>query len=311
MKIAVIQNKWLENVEKNFDHVKELTIALLKKEKIDFILLPEFFLGPPWFQPGQAHLKGITDDVIPGRISGEFCCIAKQFGVNIVMGTIIENISDKFQNVSLFINSKGEIAGKSTKLHLFAGESIACQAGNEIEVYNSDLCNIGIAVCSDFWIIEVMKILSLKGANIIFIPGGTLGQNINPMIAALKCSAYLTSSIIVYASPIGRVSGKRGGKIIEINYSGSSLIASPEKILACGSTENEEILTVDIPDNYLTVYRENKYNEIWQKTINQRQYAFKEIMQEYEGKNRDLKAEMQNRMSNDYTAKINCKEQVR
>lgn len=296
MKISIIQNKWCDDIEKNLLDIYSTTEDLLSKTNVDYLLLPEFFLGPPWFQPGQTKLKGVTDDIIPGRISNMFCSLANKYKTNIILGTILERADDKYYNTSLFINREGNIVGKSQKMHTFAGESVTCEASKEINVFTTDLGKVGISVCSDFWILEHIKILVMKGAKIIFIPGGTLGQNIDPMIQALKSFAYLTSTIIVYASPIGDVIGQRGEKTVRLEYRGTSMIVSPEKVMKVASADNPEVLTVDFDDDYIDNYRNSCNNLCWKRLCNQNQTHFSEILDEYIYKDRNITDLMRPRM---------------
>lgn len=281
MKIAVIQNKWCENVEEGLCQIADKTADILKNKDMDFLLLPEFFMGSAWFQPGQSKMMGITDDTIPGHISDIFSGLAKKYHVNIIMGTIIERREGQYYNTSAFIDRNGNIVEKISKMHTFAGEKVNCIAADQIKVISSDKGKIGIAVCSDFWIPEYMKILALKGAEIIFIPGGTLGQNIDSMIQALKTISYLTSSIVVYSSAVGKVTGMRGNTKVCMDFTGSSVIVSPENVLAIGSRGTEDFLVVDLPERYIEDYRKNSL--CWKRIRNAKQTVFAEVLQDFIG----------------------------
>lgn len=302
MIIALIQNKWKNTPKETLEYLINKIDETLKDKKIDFLILPEFFMGPPWFQPGQAHFKGITDDTIPGKVTDIFCDIAKKYTTNIIMGSIIERRGQQYYNTSVLIDRNGKIIGLTSKVHTFAGERVACEAATDINVHDSEFGKIGIAVCSDFWIVEYMKILILKGAKIIFIPGGTLGQNIEPMLEALKAIAYLTSTIIVYCSPIGDVIGYRNNSKICLNYRGCSLISTPEKIIYQASENQEEVALIELEDNFIDEFRENSIQ--WKRILSANQKSFKDILKDYEEELSDLSKLMEDRMSNDYKKKV-------
>ncbi len=302
MKIAVYQNKWNDDINQGLQNVLVKTEDVLKEYKPDFFVLPEFFVGPPWFQPGQTFLKGITDDTIPGKICTEFCNLAKKNNSNIIMGTLIERRNNKYYNTSVFINKQGIVKAKVNKMHTFAGESVTCEASKKIDIIETDFGAIGIAVCSDFWIPELMKILSLKGAKIIFVPGGTLGQNTEPMIQALKTISYLTSTIVVYASPVGEIVGKRGNGEVRLSYTGTSLIVSPEGTIATGCDNDEDVLVVNIDDDYIDNYRNN--NLCWERFNAQKQSIFGDIISDYIDKDCDISELMEARMHFDNDKKI-------
>lgn len=279
MKIAILQSKWNEDIDVCLQHVVRKVRKILNDSDVDFLLLPEFFLGPAWFQPGQEKLKGITDGTIPGTISDIFSGIAKEYKVNIILGTIIEQVGDKYYNTSTVIGRGGNIIKKVHKMHTFAGEKKNCISSNIIETIKVDNSTIGIAICSDFWMLEFMKILSLKNAEIIFIPGGTLGQNTDLMIQALKTIAYLTSSIIVYASAVGTISGVRGEHEVHMEYTGCSMIITPEQVLKVGKCNDEDILIAEILDDYIKEYRENSL--CWKRLVNAKQSLYTEILRDY------------------------------
>lgn len=281
MKIAILQNKWHQNIEEGLRNIVKKARELLKNKDIDFLLLPEFFMGPAWFQPGQEKLKGITDDTIPGRVSKLFSGLTQEYHVHLIMGTIIERRGNKYYNTSVFLDREGRIVEKINKMHTFAGEKANCVAASEIKTIKTDKATIGIGVCSDFWIPEFMKILALKGAEVIFIPGGTLGQNIDSMLQALKTIAYLTSSIVVYSSAIGTITGMRGEHKICMEYTGSSVIVTPEEVFAIGSRNDEDILIADLPDNYIKEYRENSL--CWHRLCSAKQSVYTEILGNYVG----------------------------
>ncbi len=45
MKIAILQNKWHQNIEEGLRNIVKKVREILKDKDIDFLLLPEFFFG--------------------------------------------------------------------------------------------------------------------------------------------------------------------------------------------------------------------------------------------------------------------------
>lgn len=43
MKIAILQNKWHQNIEEGLQNIVKKVREILKDKDIDFLLLPEFF----------------------------------------------------------------------------------------------------------------------------------------------------------------------------------------------------------------------------------------------------------------------------
>ncbi len=298
MRIVSIQNKWKENFRDNFEHVLKLTEKACAENAPDFVCLPEFFLGPPWFLPGQEMAKGITDDTIPGKVTNEFSKLANKYNTYIICGTIIEKYKDTYFNTSVFIDNQGNIAGKSNKVHTFAGEKIHCSAGDEFKVYPTKFGLAGIAVCSDFWILECPRILSVKGAKILFVPGGALKQNVAVNRAVIMAMAYLNNVIIVSTSPLGKAEGMRGDRKVSLEYAGLSMITSPTEIIAESNPEKEDVIVADISQQYLNSFRKpSELSNAWKNISNRNPINYKDILLDYAGATGTVNDEFKNRNS--------------
>ncbi len=291
MKVALVQAQWAddpaEGLETAYRSIGEATAG----GDVDVVCFPEFLLGPPWYMPGQDHLRGRTDTPIPGPITGRFQALAAEASTIIVLGTIVEALDGgMYRNTSLVIGRDGQVVGQAVKAHAFGNEMVVCEQADSIGVLDTDVGRIGVAVCSDFWIPEVIRIQALCGAHTIFVPGGTLLQNQDLMVNALRTTAYLNGVNIVYASSVGVVRGMRGDRLVEINFSGTSLVATPEGVIARAGDDRPEILTADLgtalacedPDGDWRLWRDLR-----------RPAAYGAIMEQYVGAERDLAAELQ------------------
>jgi predicted amidohydrolase len=287
MKVALIQTQWVDDPAEGLETAYRSIQDATSGGDIDVVLFPEFLLGPPWYMPGQDHLQGRTDTPIPSPIIDRFQSLAAEARTNVVLGTIVEALDNgKYRNTSLVIDRDGQIVGRAIKAHAFGNEMVVCEQADNIGVLNTDVGTIGVAVCSDFWIPEVIRIQALAGAHTIFVPGGTLLQNQDLMVNALSSTAYLNGVNIVYASSVGVVRGMRGERLVEINFSGTSLVATPERVVARASQDAPEILTVDLgdinPDGDWRPWRELR-----------KPGAYERITGQYVGVERDLAAELQ------------------
>jgi N-carbamoylputrescine amidase len=296
VRIIVIQTKWADNARDNLDIAANMTIVACRAKRPDFLCLPEFFLGPGWYMPGQGHLLGITDDVIPGKVTDKFCDIAREYKTTIVAGSIVEKLNGEYYNTSTFINPDGELVAKIHKIHTFANESVNCKAGSSFEVLPSTHGLIGIAVCSDFWILETIRVLSIKGARIVFVPGGSLRQNLPSMVQAFKTTAYLNDVILVYAGAVGHFNADRGGETIRVEFAGTSLIASPRGILAEGSISDADYLCVDISNNELDALgKQRKDTNAWMSLHARQPDSYSSLQSDYVNKKVDISEDIKNR----------------
>lgn len=250
VKVALLQFRWKNTPEENLTCVLNLIDQIGKRKQVDLVCLPEFFLGPPFYFPGKKHLKGIVDDTIPGKVTDALAALAKKHSFYILGGTIVERDGSDYYNTSVVIDNKGEIVAKSRKIHCFSAELVTIKSGVEQTIVDTPFGKIGICVCSDFWIQEMPRMLALKGAEIIYVSGSSLKQNINLVRPCVLANSAHNVCYTLYTSVIGKVTGLRGNdsKFL-IEFGGYSCVASPLGMLAKLSGE-EKILfaTLDMED---------------------------------------------------------------
>ena len=285
MRVAVVQTQWVEDHEDGLRNAYQAIEDVCGGGDIDLLCFPEFLLGPPWYMPGQDGLRGRTDTPIPGPIVEGFQTLARKHGTHILLGSIVEDLQDgMYRNTSLLIGRQGTIIGQAIKAHAFGNEMVVCRQADSLGVMSSEFGQIGIAVCSDFWIPEVIRMLALAGARTIFVPGGTLGQNQPLMVNALRTTAYLNDVNIVYASSVGVVRGKRGDRLVEIHFAGTSLVTTPAGVIAQAGSDQPEVLVVDIDEPPAGD------GQRWQRL--RRPDAYRTLLGPFVGANRDLAAEL-------------------
>ena len=141
------------------------------KEGLDLVIMPEFFT------------TGIDDSAFVNSPEIEkssstllyFSELARQFGTNIICGTIIEkDIDGKLYNTSYALDRKGAIVGKYRKIHLYnyfgGNEGKKITAGSTPAVVNFDFAKVGMSVCFDIRYPLLYKNLIKMGAEIIISP---------------------------------------------------------------------------------------------------------------------------------------------
>jgi predicted amidohydrolase len=240
--------------------------------------------------PGQDGLRGRTDTPIPGPVVDGFQTLARKFNTHILLGSIVEDLQDgMYRNTSLLIGRQGGIVGRAIKAHAFGNEMVVCRQADSLGVTATEFGQIGIAVCSDFWIPEVIRMLALAGARTIFVPGGTLGQNQPLMVNALRAAAYLNDVNIVYASSVGVVRGKRGDRLVEIHFAGTSLVATPQGVIAQAGSDKPQVLVVDVDEPA------PGDGQRWRRL--RRPEAYQTLLDPYVGVDRDLAAELRASLS--------------
>ncbi|MCN9244634.1 carbon-nitrogen hydrolase family protein [Streptomyces sp. RY43-2] len=262
-RVALLQTRWREDPEENLRQATDMLESL--QEGTHLAVLPEFFLGPPFYFPGRQHLQGVVDHPIPDPVFDHLGAIARRKGCWIICGSVIERTDDgTYYNTAVVLDDTGAIVAKVRKVHLFSAEFVALRAGEEAVVLDTPFGRLGICVCSDFWIQEMPRLLALKGAEIIAVPAAALRNNLPATKPCVLSTAVLNAADVLYVGSIGKVSGERGGRTVTIDLAGHSTVATPEGITA-ELDEEEAVLYADLDLERLRQLREIDFS--FQKTL--------------------------------------------
>lgn len=291
-KTALIQSHWRDTPEDNFNYIIKTIEEIGRQGDVRLICLPEFFMGPPWYFPGKIHYKGVVDDTIPGRITDKLGELAQKYNAYILGGTIVEREGDKYYNTSAVISDKGKVLGKARKVHCYAAELISIQAGTEQLIVDTPLGKIGTCVCSDFWIQEMPRMLALKGAEIIYVSGASLIQDIDITRPCILANSVHNVCYTLYTSVVGKAVGQRAGlPTFSIEFGGYTTVASPREIMGTLNDE-EKVLYAELDLDYLRELRkvDIKFkNTLYWGLWGRRPELYKDILNPYIEAKSDLK----------------------
>lgn len=223
-------------------------------EPVQLICLPEFFLGAPWYFPGRHHLKETISQTIPGPITDIFGRIAADKGCYVLCGTVVESEQDRYFNTSVLLDDRGNIAGKARKIHRFSAEMLSIDCGDSQLLVQTPFGNLGVCVCSDFWIVEMPRMLALRGAEIMAVPGAALKGNLSITRPCVQANSSFNVCYTLFNGGVGKVSGERGGRQVSIEVGGCSTVTGPEGTIATLDAE-EEIIYADLDLDYLRSLR--------------------------------------------------------
>lgn len=156
-------------------------------------------------------------EMIPGETTDFLCSKAKAYGVWLVSGSFPElHESGKPKNTLVLIDPEGKICCRYSKLHMFdielSGgysykESDHNTAGNEIVQIDTELGNLGFAICYDLRFGEMFRLMALRGAQVIFIPSSfTLNTGKDHWETLLRARAIENGVYIVAPNQIGKKS---------------------------------------------------------------------------------------------------------
>lgn len=152
------------DVEANLKKASSM-VAEASREGCDFICFPEIFLIGLVGEKISEYAQEI-----PGEQTAKFSSLARDNGIHIVMGSIVEKEGSNFYNTSVLIDDSGEILGKYRKINLVSSEKLRRKPGDRTFVFDTKYGKIGIEICWDLAFPEVSKEMALNGAKIIFCP---------------------------------------------------------------------------------------------------------------------------------------------
>nr|WP_278184197.1 carbon-nitrogen hydrolase family protein [Clostridium kluyveri] len=242
------------------DNVKRAKEAIYKaaNKGTDIVALPEMF---NCYYNTKYFREYAEKDDCKGETLSMLSSAAKEMGIYIVGGSIPE-IDDKgnIYNTSFVFNEKGELIGKHRKMHLFDidikdkitfKESNVLTPGDKVTVIDTKWGKIGVAICYDVRFPELMRLMALQGAKIIFIPASfntTTGPSHWELL--FRSAAVENQLYTVGISPARN-----------INYSyvayGNSLVVDPWGKILNILDEKEGILLSEIDLEYIYEVRKS------------------------------------------------------
>lgn len=150
-------------------------ILQASEEGLDLIAFPETFI-----YIGQDHQeKHKAAQTLDGQIVQTFQELASKFNLSILLGSIYEKTpedDERLYNSSVLINRQGEDNGVYRKIHLCDAPALGYNESEDIKpgtipvVVDHEIAKLGLTICYDLRFPELYRNLTLRGAEIIFVP---------------------------------------------------------------------------------------------------------------------------------------------
>ncbi|MGZ4951897.1 MAG: nitrilase-related carbon-nitrogen hydrolase [Halobacteriota archaeon] len=230
---------WKENVER--------AVTLVEETNADLVVLPELF----------AQCRDFTKaEPIPGRTSDTFTRVAREQGIYLVMGSMLESDGDeRIYNTSLLIDARGEIIARYRKIHLFSygsKERRSLAPGSDVVVVDTPFGMIGMSICYDLRFPEVYRALVKKGAEIIVCPAAWPYPRLEHGLILNRPRAIEEQCYLVSCNQVGT-------PVPQLTFFGRSMITDPWGEVIVTGNEREGIinapLDVDVVHSIRAEYR--------------------------------------------------------
>lgn len=251
-KIGLVQTSVSENREINFKKTMEAVKgAIARGARI--VCLPELYRDV-YFPQNEGKDASNLAETVPGESTDAFSAIAKEHAVVIIVPLFEKGNDGGYYNTAAVIDADGKLLPSYRKIHvphdpLFYEKSYF-KAGSEYQVYDTRYARIAVLICYDQWFPEAARIVSLKGADIIFYPtaiGWIAGEETpaegdwhDAWETVQRAHAIANG---VHVAAINRV-GREGDLIF---WGGSFICDSFGKVIARAGDKNEETLVAE-PD---------------------------------------------------------------
>ncbi len=173
-KIAICQMNIATNKRINLQKAESMIRKAFSDNGSDIVVLPEMFNCPydyNYFSRFSETSTGETTSMLSG--------IAKELNIYIIGGSIPEKDEDRIYNTSFVFGKNGKMVARHRKIHLFDiniknsisfKESRFITPGEDITVFKTDICTIGLAICYDMRFPELIRKMTLMGAELIIVP---------------------------------------------------------------------------------------------------------------------------------------------
>jgi predicted amidohydrolase len=160
---------------------------------------------------------------------------------------------------SILLSPEGQMIGEQDKVHLFHGEKNTATAGEAYRTFPTSLGNVGIIVCYDNVFPETARTLTLKGADLLFVPSRIIADGLDPWILYLRARS-LENRIPVIAPNVFDPPRYVGGSVIvDLEMDSASGVVRP-KIVA-SAKNGESLITADVNVDLARELRRERFGD--------------------------------------------------
>ena len=218
----------------NFAHAKEL-VKRAAEAGTDVVVLPETWnVG---FFPKE-NLAGLADRDLAG-VKEAFGPLAKEYGINIVCGSVANVRDGKVYNTACVFDREGNPVAAYDKTHLFTpmGEHEYFAHGDHLCRFGLDGVQCGLIICYDIRFPELTRSLAVKGMDVLFVVSQWPAVRTAHLRALTTARAIENQMFVACCNSCGTADGTV--------YGGNSAIIEPWGSTIALAGEKEELISAD------------------------------------------------------------------
>ena len=237
-------------------------VAEAKEKKADFLLFPELFSIDLMCTINECEMPELwleVDRHTPA-FNDLFATLAEQYQLWIIAGTHVQkHANGKYLNTAGLFGPGGKHHSYS-KSHLFGGEKALGEIGGDgLDVFETPFGKVAIQVCYDIQFPEPSRLLARAGADIIFCPAYTVGEQGYWRVRHCSHARAVENSVyVVLANTTGVVErstiGAGYGQALVTSPSGNAF--PPQGLYSVGEVNSEQLLVTELDMDKLREYRQ-------------------------------------------------------
>ncbi len=257
MRVALLQQKFHltkeATIQKTLDMIKEA-----KGKDAKLIVLQELHQGAYFCQSEDTNFFDLANDYEKDVMFWQK--ISKEFDIVLVSSLFEKRATGLYHNTAVVFD-RGKIAGKYRKMHIpddpgFYEKFYFTPGDLGFEPIDTSVGRLGVLVCWDQWYPEAARIMALKGGEILIYPTA-IGwfdedsenekqRQLDAWITVQRGHAIANSLPLIAVNRVG-FEKDDSGCLSGIRFWGNSFVVGPQgEFLARASSENEEVIVVDI-----------------------------------------------------------------
>ncbi|MFE2940561.1 carbon-nitrogen family hydrolase [Streptomyces sp. NPDC059255] len=212
--------------------------ALVREQRgADLVVLPELWTVGAFAYESFAAEAEPADGPTFAAMSGA----ARDAGVWLHAGSVVEAADGGLFNTSLVISPAGELVRTYRKIHRFGfdqGEAVLMEAGGELVTVPLPETTLGLATCYDLRFPELFRGLIGAGAELLVVSAGWPARRRAHWTLLAQARAVENQAYVLACASAGTHAG--------VEQSGHSIVVDPWGEVLAEAGAAEEVLTVEV-----------------------------------------------------------------
>ena len=259
LNVAIIQMACSPDIQENIDKICAM-VTQAADSGAQMVCLQELYTSRYFPQTVDAAHYGLAKPLTDRAVT-TMQAIAREKKIVMVVPVYEEAQPGIYFNTAVVVDADGTILGKYRKTHIPEGpqylEKFYFTPGDlGYPVFKTAYGVIGVAICWDEWFPEVSRILSLKGAQIIFYPSAIGSEPDHPDYSSYKAWQTVIKSHGI-ANGLFIAAPNRVGAEDEMAFYGGSFISNPfGDVLAKAGDQDDEIVSARLDLDEIKAFRD-------------------------------------------------------